>query len=358
MSQFAHILESPTIRLLVAPDKEFTVHRALLEKHLPDLRIPTRERYLHFEGDQESVSYLLECLYTGNYHAPSIDHSPDSAHAEESVPAVSPHNHHPIVVAARTSALGVWGRPAAVHSKRHEIEPVNSLAPAGKASPPVEAHHPMVLAARTSTLGVWGRPAAVHSKKVTHLPTTPKQETAREASSYFASGSGSRTGLPSPPASPNGKNAQTPAAEAAITTTTVAEPAAVPIPKPTVATVFLIHARIYLLAKHYSLSSLEHLVLEKLHHLLSSTGTTATSGDIASLVKAVYSLPSSSSEKEAKSTSGAPHIRKLVLQHVVSAHSAQNLQADKEFASLLRGGGDLVIDFLGEVAGGKEEVTS
>ncbi|KAH0542781.1 hypothetical protein FGG08_002829 [Glutinoglossum americanum] len=142
------ILQSTSIRLLVGEDrKEFLVHRKLLEKHLTDLRIPSRERFIEFDGDEESIGYLLEFLYTGDYNRPATTNSTKrdlKSHSRlETVPAPE-EPVHPIILAARTSTLGVWGKPAALHTKYHHGKPApkpqhitpNAVITNGVASPP------------------------------------------------------------------------------------------------------------------------------------------------------------------------------------------------------------------------------
>ncbi|KAH0551382.1 hypothetical protein GP486_007404 [Trichoglossum hirsutum] len=128
------VLQSTSIRLLVGEDrKEFLVHRKILEKNLTGLHILSRERFIEFDGDEESIGYLLEFLYTGDYgRADAADSALQNGHAH-SHPEPGPATDepvHPIVLAARTSPLGVWGKPAAVHTKFHH----------GKSAPPSHQH--------------------------------------------------------------------------------------------------------------------------------------------------------------------------------------------------------------------------
>ncbi|KAI9764449.1 MAG: hypothetical protein M1840_008472 [Geoglossum simile] len=116
------ILQSTSIRLLVGDErKEFLVHRKVLERHLTDLRIPSRDRFIEFDGDEESIGYLLEFLYTGDYTREAADEPKRPLHRETSPPPEEPI--HPIILAARTSTLGVWGKPAALHTKFHHGKP-------------------------------------------------------------------------------------------------------------------------------------------------------------------------------------------------------------------------------------------
>ncbi|KAI9772201.1 MAG: hypothetical protein M1839_002519 [Geoglossum umbratile] len=136
MSVFASVLQSSSIRLLVGEDrKEYLVHRKVLERHLTDLHIPSRERFIEFDGDEESVGYMLEFLYTGNYSRE--DAAPQKSEPEP--PLEEPV--HPIILAARTSTLGVWGKPPALHTKYNHGKPAPKRRPTavitnGIASPP------------------------------------------------------------------------------------------------------------------------------------------------------------------------------------------------------------------------------
>ena len=81
---------------------------------------------MEFDSDEESVGYLLQYLYTGDYtpthpvqeqspqynRAATIYKEPGLQRAEDEL--------HPMVIAARTSGLGIWGRPAALHTTFHE----------------------------------------------------------------------------------------------------------------------------------------------------------------------------------------------------------------------------------------------
>ena len=63
------------------------MHRGLLTRHLPQLAFSSRDRYIELDTeDEESVGYLLEFLYTGDYSAPGQqhDHPPQYEKAPES----------------------------------------------------------------------------------------------------------------------------------------------------------------------------------------------------------------------------------------------------------------------------------
>jgi len=117
MASFASILQSGSIRLLVDDNQEFIAHRALLAEHLPNLSLPSRERYVQVDGDAESIGYLLEYLYTGDY-TPSLSRAqPEKIHEDvKPIEETKQEEVHPIVLASRTSGLGVWGKPAALHT--------------------------------------------------------------------------------------------------------------------------------------------------------------------------------------------------------------------------------------------------
>jgi hypothetical protein len=106
------------------------VHRKVLEKHLADLHIPARDRFIEFDGDEESIGYLLEFLYTGDYAreaAAEFQEPKQPSQQEAETTATTPPEEpiHPIILAARTSTLGVWGKPAALHTKFHHGKPAS-----------------------------------------------------------------------------------------------------------------------------------------------------------------------------------------------------------------------------------------
>lgn len=122
-------LKSGSIRLRVG-ENEYMVHRSLLFENLQNIDISAHERIIDFEGDEDIVACLLEFLYTSDYN-PEVEGTPsrssEEALSEEHVPGDQKSSQqgaeqevHPIVLAARSSGLGVWGRPAAVHTKRWE----------------------------------------------------------------------------------------------------------------------------------------------------------------------------------------------------------------------------------------------
>jgi hypothetical protein len=138
MTPFARHLKSGSIRLRVGGgDVEYTVHRSLLAQSLKNIDISAHERIIDFEGDEDAVACLLEFLYTGDYQAAVEETAPSQGGSDDDT---LPRDHegfgdhqkssstqqraeqevHPIILAARTSTLGVWGRPAAVHTRRWE----------------------------------------------------------------------------------------------------------------------------------------------------------------------------------------------------------------------------------------------
>ncbi|KAI9747483.1 MAG: hypothetical protein M1815_004164 [Lichina confinis] len=134
MSAFASHLQSGTIRLRVvgaaaeeassSPSKEFVVHRSLLSDHLRGLRTSPHERCVYIEGDADTVGCLLEFIYTGDYNpsVKSVNQSPTnegqpSSGADATQNQATAEEVHPMVLMARASGLGVWGRPGAVHTR-------------------------------------------------------------------------------------------------------------------------------------------------------------------------------------------------------------------------------------------------
>ena len=114
-------LRNGSVRLLVGDGAEYTVHRSLLHQSLDNLYISAHQRSVDFEGEEDAVGCLLEFLYTGDYNLPgenptetvSEPHAPE----DQQPPPLEPGQAiHPMVLAARTSSLGVWGRPAAIHT--------------------------------------------------------------------------------------------------------------------------------------------------------------------------------------------------------------------------------------------------
>ncbi|KAI9791226.1 MAG: hypothetical protein M1816_004218 [Peltula sp. TS41687] len=141
-SSFARQLKSGLIRLRVGAESEYAVHRGLLSQNLTKLDISAHERIIDFEGDEDAVASLLEFLYTRDYAIEDEDRggtvasqsSAEVAHgsAGDAETGGAEQEVHPMVLAARSSGLGVWGRPAAVHTKLWE-EDEDSSSSAGDA---------------------------------------------------------------------------------------------------------------------------------------------------------------------------------------------------------------------------------
>jgi hypothetical protein len=207
------------------------VHRKVLERHLTDLRIPSRERFIEFDGDEESIGYLLEFLYTGDY---------DRAAA---------------AAAAANGAL--QNGDAHSHSD-----------PAPTADEPT---HPVILAARTSPLGVWGKPAALHTKFHHDKPSPPRHQ-------HITPTAVITNGIASPPASPFAQQKGDPLSKQFHGTTSS----------------FLVHSKVYLLADRYGANDLKEISLKKLRAALIAFELDPPVDRTAILIKFikdVYDLP-------------------------------------------------------------------
>lgn len=272
------VLQSGSIRLL-AGDKEFVVHRKLLEHNLNDLHISSRDRHVDIDGDEHSVGYLLEYLYTGDY-TPSITHPEQPPHYDEEAPSYNGASHQGVAV-------------------------------------PVEGEmHPMVLAARTSGLGIWGRPAALHTKFHQEVPLTKLQVSPPVVSDYPH------------PASITATN--NPAAATSCTGGT------------DIASKFLTHAKVYLLAERYGFSSLQDFSLQKLRAALKTSEIEPAADHTASsfmLIRDIYELARQQGGMET-----VQKLRDIVVTHAVS--QLHELQTNKEFAAYVKEGGDFVTDLL------------
>ncbi|KAI9876045.1 MAG: hypothetical protein M1830_007458 [Pleopsidium flavum] len=279
MLSFASVLQAGSIRLLVG-DKEFVVHRKLVEHNLNYLHISSRDRYVDIEGDEHSAGYLLEYLYTGDY-TPSTTHQEQSPYYDEEAPRYS----------------GASDQDVAV---------------------PVEGEiHPMVLAARTSGLGIWGRPAALHTKFHHEVLPTKLQESPPIVVSDYPH-----------PAS------ITAASNAAVATSGTGGP--------DIASTFLIHAKVYLLAERYGFSSLQDFSLQKLRAALKTSEIEPAADQTASsviVIRDIYELPRQQGGMET-----VQKLRDIVVTHAVS--QLHELQANKDFAAYVKEGGDFVTDLL------------
>lgn len=269
------VLQSGSVRLL-AGDKEFVVHRKLLEHNLHGLPVTSRDRYVGIDGDERSVGYLLEYLYTGDY-TPSTTRPEQPPHRDEEAQRYNGGSHQEVA--------------------EEEI-------------------HPMILAARTSGLGIWGRPAALHTKFSQEEPSTKPEESASIVSDY-----------PHP---------------ASITTTSNATSNTARPGETDIASTFLTHAKVYLLAERYRSSSLQEFSLQKLRAALKTSEIEPAADHTASsvrLIREIYELPRQQGGMET-----VQKLRDIVLSHAVG--QLHDLQASQEFAAYVREGGDFVTDLL------------
>jgi len=274
--QLASVLQSGSIRLH-SGDKEFVVHRKLLEHNLKDLHVSSRDRYVEFDRDDETVGYLLEFLYTGDYTPTSqVQEQPPrytpSSHGSPLEPAAE-QEPHPMVIAARTSGLGIWGRPAAVHTSFYEV-----VAPTQpQQSPPVTSDYP--------------HPASVKATDNCSAGLSSAQSVA-------------------------GAN--------------------------NIASTFLTHAKVYLLAERYGFASLQDFSLQKLRAALKTSELEPSANHSAHailLIRDIYELPQQNGQ-----TDTVKKLRDIVITHAVS--QLQTLQANKEFSAYIKKGGDFVTDLL------------
>ncbi len=194
--------------------------------------------------------------------------------------------------------------------------------------------HPMVLAARTSSLGVWGRPPALHTKflHTTDSTATPSAE----------SGSETDVASPSSHSSTSSKTVNesvTPAAHHQVTKTTTTTAFLIH------AKIYLLADRygastlkdvvLQKLRAALKTSELE----PQADHV----------GSLAELIHNVYQLPPTTGEVVKNQASKDEDTRQKLRQMVVSqaVHCLADLQGNEEFkASLKDGGGEFVQDLL------------
>lgn len=258
------------------------VHRKLLERNLKTVHVSSRDRYVEFDHDDETVGYLLEYLYTGDYTPSSqVQGQPpryddDAPSYNGTSPQRAPEQEpHPMVIAARTSGLGIWGRPAAIHTTFYEEVPPPQQQQTQ--SPPVTSDYP--------------HPASV---KATGNPVV---------------------GQPSEQAITGGNN---------------------------ITSAFLTHAKVYLLAERYGFASLQDFSLQKLRAALKTSELELSANHTSHailLIRDIYELPQQNGQ-----TNTVQKLRDIVVTHAVS--QLQELQANKEFGAYVKEGGDFVTDLL------------
>lgn len=299
-------LQSGGIRLL-AGNKDFLVHRSLLARHLPQLAFSSRNRYIELDTeDEESVGYLLEFLYTGDYSAPGQqqDHPPQYEDAPE-------YNGD------------VKAKAASAQSKKEDI-------------------YPVVLASRTSGLGIWGRPKAVHTN-FSQTPVLPFEE----AASLLESSPEQTLSSDYPhPASISTRSTSTTSTSTS-TTSAASTPSSSPPPQPDIARTFLTHARIYLLADRYAYTALQTLSLGKLRAALKAAEIERNPlTHTVKLVREIYELDLDGENNG----STVQALRDLVVAHVVARLA--ELQACEAFVAFVTEGGAFVGDLLGQLVRG------
>ncbi|KAF8243294.1 hypothetical protein K440DRAFT_664239 [Wilcoxina mikolae CBS 423.85] len=114
---FASFLSSPTVRIRIPPsphsdedEKFYTVHRSLLKNNtnlLSSSNIKPRETLCTLPSSTSPAAFeaVLEHLYTGHY---VLAEEYEYAESQEPTPS-------PVLQAAMKGAIGVWGKPAAIH---------------------------------------------------------------------------------------------------------------------------------------------------------------------------------------------------------------------------------------------------
>lgn len=235
---------------------------------------------MEFDSDEESVGYLLEYLYTGDYTPTSQVQEQPPCH-DDDAPSYNGTGHREVV----------------------EQEP-----------------HPMVLAARTSGLGIWGRPAALHTTLYEQAPPTQPQEPPPVTSDYPHPASVTVSGNP----------------------TTGRSSKEIVTGGSNIASTFLTHAKVYLLAERYGFPSLQDFSLQKLRAALKTSELEPSPNHTRHavlLIRDIYELPRQKSE-----TDTVQKLRDIVVTHAVS--QLQELQANKEFGAYIKEGGDFVTDLL------------
>lgn len=245
---------------------------------------------MEFDGDEESVGYLLEYLYTGDY-TPTSQVQVQPPCYDDDAPSYNGTDHqglveqepHPMVLAARTSGLGIWGRPAALHTTFYE----QALPTQPQQSPPITSDYP--------------HPASV---------TVSADPAAGQSSEQTATG---------------GSN---------------------------IASTFLTHAKVYLLAERYGFSSLQDFSVQKLRAALKTSeleSSASHTGHAVLLIRDIYELPRQNSQ-----TDTVQKLRDIVVTHAVSR--LQELQANKEFGAYIKEGGDFVTDLLSSLTASRLSV--
>ncbi len=176
----------------------------------------------------------------------------------------------------------------------------------------VRLKHPMVIGARTSSLGVWGRASAVHSKYL-HESRTAFDEHGLPVVKY----------LDLTDADPTSANEDD-------------QSKAENDRSPDVASHFLLHFKLYLLAEQYGCEGLQALVLQKLRDIRVPEGHSDPTSNLVRLIKVVYQLQPANNTVQ--------QFRDVVLELVVNRMS--ELQKDEQFKAFVREGGPFVDDLL------------
>ena len=246
---------------------------------------------MDIEGDADTVGYLLEFIYTGDYNPPAKSVNQRARNEGQPPPGTDATQHqataeevHPMVVMARSAGLGVWGRPGAVHTRYQQQAPS----------------------------GAFERGAPVNGKPAEpSLSETQQRHPARPAA-------------------------------------TAAHPTAV-------AAAFAVHAKVYLLAEHYGASGLQDFSLQKLKAALKTSELEVRADHATTLVELIssvyYDLPTTTAAAAAAGANRDADTRQQLRQVVLTqaVNSLPDLQDNKGFKALLKGGGDFVEDLLGHL---------
>ncbi|KAA8904391.1 hypothetical protein FN846DRAFT_952824, partial [Sphaerosporella brunnea] len=120
-------LSSPTLRVRICPphpeaeEKLYTVHRSLLKAHTNLLNgVKPRETSLTLGPTTSPAAFeaVLEFLYTHSYALPA-EYEAANGHGGKETPS-------PILAAAMQGAIGVWGKPAAIHDHHSASRNISS----------------------------------------------------------------------------------------------------------------------------------------------------------------------------------------------------------------------------------------
>ncbi|KAF8449906.1 hypothetical protein BDZ91DRAFT_802936 [Kalaharituber pfeilii] len=326
---FSSYLTSPTIRLLPNPpasqpcsDTQYIVHRALLTSQSQYLKKRTRESYILLENTtEETVGLFLEWLYRGDYDVPTsaIDEQEEDAEEEQG----------PVVQAAMTGGVGVWGKKAAVFGRKYILEKSRSE---GLQSQYVSFGQD----GEVTMKGATKKPAS----KPIQLPSPPASPTMEKP---FPSISGFL------PLSPE-FNPLKPG-----TVSIILPPEAPPQPAPqpserkpvvTLDSILSSHLAVYVFALRYHVPTLAELSLTKISSVVEFHPPVADT--LVRFARAVY-YDAEETGNMATLTKGSP-LRAFLARY--AAYRLEEVKTHDSFKKLLAEGGPFVVDLVNCVMGG------